>query len=320
MTDSPPTPEPPTEQALAATEQAETLLRGHPAELSNLLRLLPGRRAVFSGQYDGRAAVFHMALAPAAARAFARGAEESHRLRSYMSQGPYRVPEPLALLEDGAMCVTARVGGTPLLEFLKTMPEAGRPAMAPRVAGWLATQAAPSLIWRGANKGPWRRWALEQAPKQPYPELVGPESRLLELMLTLARQVEGDWRVSLAHGDYHPNNLIWSPGRELLWGIDISAAGIAPIYRDMARYLVHSARRDMLPSGRQSLGVDAGQIAAFTRAFELTEIEQKVFLPYFLCYETLVRVEDASLPPRRIRLARRMTEAMIADLEVLLGG
>ncbi|QPM91382.1 phosphotransferase [Pseudooceanicola algae] len=306
------------EAAIAAAELAETLLGDANAELSQILRLRPQRGAIFSGHYRGRSAIFHLALSPHVARAQLRGVEEATRLRGYMAEGLYRVPEPLGLLDDGTLRITARAGGRPVLEFLMNAKPRHHADVAPRMAGWLLHHATPTLRWRAVNRGPWRKWAAESATKQRHPDLIEPEARLLDLMQRLSHRLEGDWRVSLAHGDFHPNNLIWNRGRDILWGIDISASSTAPIYRDMARNLVHAARRGVLPSGQRLFGVDRATVEAFCDAFDMSPAERDGFLPYFLCYETLIRVEDETIGPRRIATTREMTLAMIEDIESLL--
>ena len=104
----------------------------------------------------------------------------------------------------------------------------------------------------------------------------------------------------------------------LLLGIDLGAGLRAPVYRDIARFLVHAARRDMLPGEARRWGVDAVGLEAFCDAFDLTERERALYIPFFIAFEVLVRVEHPRMPAKRISHTRKMSEALFEDLKALL--
>lgn len=305
--------------AARAAGTLEDLLAGLDAAPDEILRLVPGRRAVFAGHWLGRRVIFHLALDPAEAAEFRSRHDEQTRVHGYMQSGPYRVPEPIRLIAGDRVAVTEAVSGTPLLDALWQAEKPNRPALQDSGAGWLAAHAAPTLEDRPVNRGPWRKWAEAGVARQPHDRLRPIEARVLQKMHALSRRLRPvqTWRSALGHGDFHPNNLMRDAGG-VTWGIDLGASTRAPIYRDMARFLVHGARRGMLPSGRRRFGVDAGGVEAFARAFALTEAELTGDLPFFLCHELLVRVEHPDMPGPRIRHTLALSEAMFEDLRDLL--
>ena len=93
---------------------------------------------------------------------------------------------------------------------------------------------------------------------------------MFQKMKKLYRQIDfPEWRVALTHGDFHLNNLFWDG--QTVTAIDLGATNHAPLYKDIARALVHMARRGMLPSGPRRFGVDAAAFEAFTKRFELSD-------------------------------------------------
>ena len=305
--------------AARAAGTLEELLAGLDAAPEEILRLVPGRRAVFAGHWLGRAVVFHLALDPEEVAGFRARHDEQTRVHGYMGDGPFRVPEPIRLIAGDRVAVTQAVSGMPLLDALWQADKPERPALQASGAGWLAAHAAPTLEDRPVNRGPWRKWAEAGQARQPHDRLKGIEARVLQKMHALSRRLRPvtTWRSALGHGDFHPNNLI-RDADGVTWGIDLGASNRAPIYRDIARFLVHAARRGMLPSGQRRFGVDAGGLADFARAFALTEEELTGDLPFFLCHELLVRVEHPDMPGPRIRHTVDLSEAMFEDLRDLL--
>jgi len=124
------------------------------------------------------------------------------------------------------------------------------------------------------------------------------------------------WRSAIGHGDFHPNNLIAAPNR--LTGIDLGGSNRSPIYKDMARFLTHMARRGMAPSGHHRFGVDAAAYDAFVQAFDLDEAEATLFLPYLICFETLIRVEHPDMPAARIEHGVSLAQNLSQDLRQIL--
>ncbi|MBR9766325.1 MAG: phosphotransferase [Rhodobacteraceae bacterium] len=305
----------PEEAEAAAARLAALLPRG--TEVAEILRLVPGRRAVFAGEWQGAEAVFHLDIA--GQEDFAGAHAEQTRVHGYMATGAYRVPVPLALLAGGRVAVVARIEGVPLLQALWQAEAEARPAMQATGPGWLAAHAAPTLEDSPVNRGPWRKWADEGLAQQPHDRLKAVETRVAQKFHALSRQMRGQqsWRTALGHGDFHPGNLM-RDGAGVTWGIDLGASTRAPLCRDIARFLVHAARRDMWPSGRRRFGVDAGGLADFASALSLTDQELATDLPFFICHEVLSRVEHPKMPGRRIRLAQEMTEALFEDMRDLL--
>ncbi|PJE27668.1 Phosphotransferase enzyme family protein [Pseudooceanicola antarcticus] len=307
------------EAAAQAARRLAAVLAARGGEAGEILHLVPGRRAVFAGSWQGAEVVFHLALDPEQARAFASGFAEQTRVHGYMGQGAFRVPEPLALLEGGELTAVARIEGQPLLQAMWQAEAGERPALQALGAGWLAAHAAPTLETSPVNRGPWRKWADKGLEQQPHEALRGIETRVAQKFHALSRRMRGQetWRTALGHGDFHPNNLMLD-GAGLCWGIDLGASTRAPLCRDIARYLVHGARRGMLPSGQMRYGVDAGGLQAFAQAFSLTDQELATDLPFFICHEVLSRVEHPQMPGRRIRLTQEMTEALFEDMRALM--
>lgn len=305
-------------RAAEAVDALALLLAGQDARAEEVLRLVPGRRAILGGLWQGRAAVFHLALIPQEAEAQAARHEEQKRVHGYMREGPCRVPEPLALLEGGQVAVVERVGGVPLLDAMWQATRDDRPALQARGAVWLATHAAPTLADGPSNRGPWRKWAAAGVDRQTHDRLKPLETRILQKMHALARQMRAvkTWRCALGHGDFHPNNLLQDG--DTTWGIDLGASTRAPVCRDIARFLVHAARRGMIPSGQRKFGVDAGGIAAFAEAFSLTQQELDGDLPFFICHELLSRVEHPDMPQKRITHTVALSRALLQDLKALV--
>ena len=287
------------------------------AEITELLRLVPGKRAVLGGHWGGRPAIFRLAE-PATAGMQAREWQEACRIWPYMQGARFRVAEPLAHLPDQRLMVMERAPGTPLLQWLwRAEPEARSAALAP-AALWLRRYTEVSEGWTRATPEGWRARAARSARTQPHARLRRIESAILAALAPLAQRLDGaEWRVAVCHGDFHPNNLLRDGAR--LTGIDTGSSARMPVCKDIARFLMHLARRGMVPSGEIWCGVDAGLAAAFAETFALSETERHGVLPFFLGVEALLRVETESIKPRRLRLAEAVYAALRDDLERLTG-
>ncbi|MHC9235755.1 aminoglycoside phosphotransferase family protein [Pseudooceanicola sp. 502str34] len=293
---------------LCVTDPA--LTGAHPGEM---LRFVPGRRVVFDGTLDGRPAIFRMAKSDRDAEAFAAEWQELTRAAAAMAQGASAVNRPLVLGAGGRVLAVEHVAGRPLLDLLWSSGTEDRLRWCVRAAHWLAGFTGTTEARAPINRGPWRTWAEEAAAKQTHAELAEIEGRVLQKMKKLSRGLrEATWRTAICHGDFHPNNLIAAGDR--LTGIDLGGSRRAPIYRDIARFLTHMARRGMLPSGQRRFGVDAAAYEAFTTAFAMDEEEATRILPYLICYECLVRVEHPDMSRDRITHARTMAEGLFDDL------
>lgn len=309
------------EEALAALEGLETALQkalpGRSYVIDKALHLVPKRHAVFRGTLDGEEAAFRLALSEASGEDMTREWGELARAWPYMSAPPYLTPKPLAHAPEARLMITSRALGKGLLHHLWQLEsEAERAALIARSAKWLRKFTAPSEEARAPNRRPWRRWAEEAAAKQPHDALREAEARVLQKMKKLYRQIDHpEWRVALAHGDFHLNNLFFDG--EVFTGIDLGGTGHAPLYKDIARALVHMARRGMLPSGRRRFGVDEAAFCAYVETFSLSDTEANGFLPFFITFETLIKVEHPDMPKARLRHAQDMTDALFADLKAI---
>jgi hypothetical protein len=300
------------EQYLAALVAADPALAGSAA--GQVLRLVPGRRAILTGRFGDRAAVFRLSLHPDETRVFAIEWQELTRAHAFMQEGDFRSIAPLALAGSGQVMVLEQAEGMPLLDLLWSLDPAARAGRMPSAAAWLRQYCAPTEAVVPINRGPWRTWAEEALARQTHAPLIAVETRVLQKMKQLSRRLRDHthWRTAIGHGDFHPNNLIAAGDR--LTGIDLGGSNRTPIYRDMARFLTHMARRGMLPSGKRRFGVDAVALDAFVHRFALSEEEANLYLPYLICYETLVRVEHPAMPAARIAHAVAMAESLLVDL------
>jgi Ser/Thr protein kinase RdoA (MazF antagonist) len=282
------------------------------AEITEVLRLVPDKRAVFAGYWQGRAAIFRLAE-PATAELQAREWREARRIWPYMQGVRFRVAEPLAYLPELRLMVMERAPGTPLLQWLwQAAPETRGAALVP-AAHWLRRYTDVSESWRRATPAGWLARAARCAEVQPFARLRSLEADILAALAQLGQRIEAEeWRVAICHGDFHPNNLLRDGAR--LTGIDTGASAQMPVCRDIARFLMHLARRGIAPSGQTWCGADAALAAAFTDAFALTKFEQRVVLPFFLGIDALARVETEGLKRRRLRLAEAAYAALRDDL------
>lgn len=287
------------------------------AEIDEVLRFVPGRRAVLAGHWKGRAAVFRLAEGPETERQ-AREWQEHLRIWPQMSGGAYRVPEPLVHLPQAGLTVVERVSGQPLMEHLWQSPPEARMAILRPAACWLRRYTEGTESWRAGNAAGWLARVERAAAAQPFGRLRRLEAVVLAHLRRLAEALDGaEWRVAICHGDFHPNNLIIAEGR--LTGIDTGASARLPVCKDIARFLVHMGRRGLIPSGRRHLGVDAAGMEIFAEVFDLTGTERRLWLPFFIGVEALIRVEHKGMKPGRIRRAGEMYAALGADLAGLEG-
>lgn len=308
---------------LDALAQLDARLRAlvtrHPdlagLDLSEVLRIVPGKRAVLAGRLDGRAVVMRLVedrCAPALAKEWA----ELQRIWPHMREGAYRVADPVAYLPDAKLLVMERAPGTPLLEHLWHADVATRAQHLRPAAEWLRHYVEISEGWRPGNAKGWLARAARASATQPFARLRGIESGILAHLTRMAAALDGaEWRVAISHGDFHPNNLIL--GEDRLTGIDTGGSGRMPVCKDIARFLVHMGRRGMIPSGRRYLGVDAEGLEVFAEVFGLTEVERHLWVPFFVGIEALIRVETRALKPSRIKRAEEMYGLLLADLAAL---
>ncbi|WP_104017326.1 phosphotransferase [Roseovarius nitratireducens] len=282
------------------------------AEIGALIRHIPGKRRIHAGTWQGRDAIFRLAT-PETAEMQAREWQEACRIWPYMQGARFRTAEPLAFLPEIHLMVMERAPGTPLLDRIARLRADRRAARLAPAAAWLRRYTDVSEGWRAARCAGWLARAERATQGQPFPVLRGIEAGILSGIERIAGRIDGaDWRVAICHGDFHPSNLLVN-GRTLT-GIDTGGSGRMPVLKDIARFLMHMARRGVCPSGRMWCGVDEGMRDAFVEAFALTEAERRLVLPFFVGIEALIRVETPALRPRRIRIAERVYAALRDDL------
>lgn len=300
-------------QRFEAARSADPALTG--ADLEEILRLVPDQRAVCRGRLDERACIWRIFLSgqePTATREW----DELQRIWPEMSTGRYRVCEPLYHSAQHGMIAVEELPGTPLLQLLWKAPTQDRAAWLDPAALWLRRYTESTESWRPSGHAGWLQRAARGAGKQPFAALKSLEMDILSQLERLAQRLEGlEWRVAISHGDYHPNNLIAL--NDTLTGIDTGGSARTPIYKDIARFLMHMGRRGMIPSGQRYLGVDRVGLNAFADRFCMSNTERQVIMPFMLGVEALIRVETPALSDSRIRRARRMSSALLEDLKAL---
>ncbi|WP_294623805.1 phosphotransferase [uncultured Roseovarius sp.] len=297
-------------ERFSAAQTADPVLQ--TVEIQEILRLVKGKRAIIACRMGGRPAVVRMFLEddPALSQ---REWNELERIWPFMSQGPYRVVEPFHHCPTHNLMVVERAEGTPLLEKLWQSDKADRARYLEPAARWLRLYTGATEEWRGARHRRWLAKAERAAGRQAFDALRLIESEIIALLHQMADRMDGaEWRTAISHGDFHPNNLMASHGD--LVGIDTGGSARMPIYKDMARFLVHMGRRGMLPSGKARLGVDAIGLANMEEIFGLSAFERRFALPFMMGCEVLLRVETQGLSSSRIRRAEAMYAAFRDDL------
>lgn len=283
------------------------------AEPGDLIRNVAGKRAIFEGVFEGRDVVFRLNYHPEEG-APAREWAEMERLWPYMAEGDLRIAEPIYANAGAGVIVLERVSGTPMLTLMRRLEAHERVAFFAPAARWLHQSTAMTDAARVAGTAGWLRRAGAASEKQPFPALRALEVQILEQMARLAPHIDSEvWRTAICHGDFHPNNLIVDGAR--ITGIDIGGSTRMPIYKDMARFLIHIGRRRIEASGARALGVDLAGLRAFAEVFALEANERAVILPFFLAFEALIRVEIRALPKWRIKAAEAMYRDLLTDLQ-----
>lgn len=285
------------------------------AVLDEVIRLVPGKRAIIAGHVGERPAIFRFHLSKQVESA-ARDWAELTRAHTYMNTGDLRVSAPICHLPDLGLVVSERAPGMPLMVRIWQTPPAGRPALLPPAAAWLRKYTAPTEAPTPVRLDGWFGRADKALARLRYAELRELKTAIVAELTRISTPHEaGTWRMAICHGDFHPNNLL-SEGTRLT-GIDTGGSARLPVVKDIARFLTHMGRRGLLPSGSARYGVDAGGIPVFADALELTEVERDIWLPFMIGIEALVRVESSALSRSRIRRSTAFCEALLADLRAL---
>ena len=286
----------------------------HQAELNEVLRYVKDKRAIAQGQFDGQPAIFriHLHKPENALREW----NELSRVWPVMQTGNHRVTRPLHVCPNQGLLVVEQLSGTPLLSYLYQLEDqAERLPWFDQAAQWLRRYTEVSEGQTDATPEGWLGRATRASGTQPFNRLRKLEKPILKELRRIAEGLNGtQWRNAICHGDFHPNNLICDGTR--LMGFDCGGSARFPIYKDMARFLMHMGRRGMTPSGERSFGVDAVGFDAFATTFDLSDQDRALTLPFFLGVEALLRVETRKLSNSRIRRAKLMYEALLEDLKL----
>ncbi|MEL7279489.1 MAG: phosphotransferase [Pseudomonadota bacterium] len=312
-------PLPDLEAMAALTQRIETAATEAPElacmELDEVLRFIKDKRAIFAGSFDGTPAIARFYFD--APRAYAkRDWDELQRTRAYMSEGPFRVNAPLYHLPDLGLIVVQRETGQPMLERVWQAEIDKRFNMMPGAVHWLRHYTQPMERRAPMRAASWIAKADKRLGKNA-------SARLRPLMRNVRAELERllpamdghAWRVSISHGDFHPNNLLVKG--DILTGIDTGGSAKLPIYKDMARFLTHMGRRGLHPSGEVRFGVDRGTFDLFAQVFDLDEAEREIWLPFMIGIEALLRSETPDLTRSRLRRAQRFYEALVEDLAAI---
>lgn len=282
----------------------------HEATARAVLRFLSGRRAVLEGRINSRPAIFRVALSDQEASRLDEMWTELKRIGPAMSDGTYRVNQGLEYSREHGVLAVSKADGSP---FLSVIAESRDETLMGHLSDWLHTYAAPSLTTRNAAPAFWLKQAEASSSRQPHSDLREKELLILAAMQGFAENLRGQpWSVAITHGDFHPNNLLWDGN--ILTGIDTGGSAYLPIYKDIARSLVHLARRDVFCGQEKKFGVDSSGLAAFANSFSLTETEMKYALPFFIGFECLIRVEQPDAPDWRLRASHALYDGYLESV------
>ncbi|WP_372921116.1 phosphotransferase, partial [Roseovarius sp.] len=279
-----------------AAVKADPALEG--ADLGEMLRHVPGKRTICRGTVQGRDCIWRVFHSPQDGVA-GREWVELQRVHSEMQDDEHRVNAPLYHAAEFGLIAVEFVPGTPLMALIWQSPPEAREAQVLPAARWLRSYTESSESWWPAKPEGWLKRAERAAAKQPFSRLRKLERPVIAELSRLVSRIEGlEWRTAICHGDFHPNNLIVADTR--MTGIDNGGSARMPIYKDMARFLMHMGRRGVIPSGSRVLGVDGVLIEGFSETFAMTEAERRLILPFMLGIEALIRVENPQMKRSRV--------------------
>jgi hypothetical protein len=300
--------------ALNLEEAIASLPEFEGAEVLELLRFVPGSRGLFSGALRGRPVVFRVFIGPDAQGDAAKEWAELTRAWAYMQGPDFFVPEPLGYAEGQWFYAMQQVSGALLLRHIARQDPEEQLRLIGRAGEWYAAYIAPTQVSGKARPTRWLNLAEKAMLAQPHPSLARLEVGIYAEAKRLAdRLSKGKWHSAICHGDFHLNNLFIR--KDVLTGFDLGGAGTPPVAKDIARALVHMARRGVLPSGERRFGVDAGAFARMEAA--LPEADRALALPFFVAVDALARVEQLDLGEEQLALAEAMEEGLLGDLRLL---
>lgn len=283
------------------------------ARIGEVLRHVPGKRVLFSGWLGKDPVVIRLYLEEGGMRQARNQWAEMTRVCAYLDAPPYRINRPLYLNEEHRILVVERVRGKPLFNHMRRVGDDERVRVASQAVRWLRAYTAPTEVWQDARVNSWVARAQDACARQPHDRLREVEAQVLAGMHRLAGRITGQqWRKAICHGDFHPNNLLVTD--EGLVGIDIGGLDSIPLYKDMARFLAHMARRGPVASAKRRYGVDAALFEEFAVVFEMNGTELGLFLPFMIGFEILFRVEQKNIDDERLENALHLAWGWVADL------
>ncbi|WP_338548106.1 phosphotransferase [Roseovarius phycicola] len=299
-------------QKLAAAARIDPVLDS--ADPSEVIRQVPGKRVILRGLLGIRPAYFRITLDDS--KACEREWTELKRVWGYMNTGSALVCEPFACVPEHGVMAVSEVQGTPLYKYLYQLAPKERVSWLRPCADWLRVYTGPTQTLGPCNPKRWIARAERGANNQAFKDLKSLEQEILiELKRLVVKISNTTGRNAICHGDFHANNLIVND--QILTGVDCGGSKPMPIYKDIARFLMHLGRRGMIPSGDRYLGVDARGFEIFADTFEMTAPERKLILPFFLGVEALIRTETRDLSASRIRRAKEMSKSLLSDLKTI---
>ncbi|WP_374634477.1 phosphotransferase [Paracoccus sp. (in: a-proteobacteria)] len=278
------------------------------AEFLHVLRDIP-KRLVCEIRLNGARAFlkqFHMGD-PAA---LALGASARlHEVADILGPGPDGVALPLLVLPGQGIIVTGAAPGQALSALLLRANPARRAALVGRAGAWLEHLCRASRE-RGSFGALYWLGTLDQRMAGGLPEwadrdLVAAHMARLRVEAEPLRGIGVERAV--AHGDLTPDNLFLdestTPSR--LTGIDMQHRAVAPVTRDMARFLVWLESRRRRPARDTLNGIAAGEYAALLAVPGLIGADQLPILRFMVGVMALeVYLDTARQPLRRKALAR----------------
>lgn len=284
------------------------------ASVDRALHLVPGKRALFAGTFNEQRVVYRLYLdAGEIARAGAQW-RELQRADALLGLGPYRVNAPVHFAATGDLIVVGEVAGQPLMKAMWEMPRDDRLPLLHDSVQWLRAYTVSTERWADADLDRWIARVRPRADRQEEDVLREIEAKMLLAMEAIADGLGPvQWRVAVSHGDFHPNNLMHTG--DVLTAIDTGGPGAIPIYKDMARYLVHFARRRMQLSGARRFGVDRLTFDAFCDTFALDDVERMRLLPFMIAVDAFQRIPRRGLREKEIGQARKIYRGLLADLK-----
>ncbi len=282
------------------------------AEPDEVLRYVKGKRVVMSATDGDRRIIIRMYLEDGFECA-KRDWAELNRCWPHMNAGPYRVMEPISHVPALGIVVTSFVEGTPFLRYIRSLPKRDRPPCYQGAAAWLRQHMEVSEHFDTPRAARWLKRTDRMAGPQPTQDLIVLRNAVGQETERLATKLKDQkWRYAIGHGDFHANNLLYTKGH--LTGIDLGGSAIAPIYRDMARFMVHMATRGARTAGTPVMGIDCAALNTFADVFEMSDVDREVSLPVMIAYEWLIRISASAGDETKIDLAAERYEALLEGL------